>query len=47
MECPTGKSISIRDAAFGRGDAITCPKTGAMSNQNCKASKSAQEARNM
>ena len=45
IDCGSGKTISIIDAAYGRSDRVTCPKEGAMSKQDCKASNSVVKVR--
>ena len=45
ITCDNGKKVNIVDAAFGRSDAVTCPKNGAMANQKCKASNSVEKVR--
>ena len=45
ITCDNGKKVKIVDAAFGRSDAVTCPKNGVMANQKCKASNSVEKVK--
>ena len=42
IQCATGETINIHEAAYGRKDGTTCPHS-AMSNQNCEAKNSLQK----
>lgn len=44
MSCPSGQTVSVISASYGRHNAHTCPHS-AVSNQNCHASNSLKEVK--